>query len=360
MLILSRTRGANGQQTVKSWVVDDASGINWDEIEDSYSEIVEKEGLDNLKETDTVEFINRYPKKITVKKTWDIDLENLDKPDSIDAVVQEKKDGEWKNIALVELNDANDWQAEASVENKGDEYRVRELKEETALGSLVKNIRETISSSTGNTYNQVINTIKTEGGSYYNALPESVRKAIDEGEESLKKELDATSEDLYDKLIEQLGLTGADNRIVYDKDDDDKGENTANEVVYSVSEHESVVAGGTEPAHKTKYRVKYSKDKDGDTYTIDNKAILEIDVIKRWLFLGDVDDEDKPDKAYVVLMCKPDLKVLENVGSGSGYFIYLWCRMDHTDLCNRQGRQRLQLDTQSRGQQVHDGYSYGV
>ena len=312
MLILSRTRGANGQQTVKSWVVDDASGINWDEIEDSYSEIVEKEGLDNLKETDTVEFTNRYPKKITVKKTWDIDLENLDKPDSIDAVVQEKKDGEWKNVALVELNDANDWQAEASVENKGDEYRVRELKEETALGSLVKNIRETISSSTVDTYQQVINTIKTEGGSYYNALPESVRKAIDEGEESLKKELDATSENLYDKLIEQLGLTGVDNRIVYDKDDDDKGENTANEVVYSVEEHESIVAGGTEPAHKTKYRVKYSKDKDGDTYTIDNKAILEIDVIKRWLFLGDVDAEDKPDKAYVVLMCKPDPKVLEN------------------------------------------------
>ena len=313
LLILSRTRGFNGQQAVKSWVVDDTTGIDWDDIEGSYKELTSEDEKDvsALKETDTVEFTNRYPKIITVKKTWDIDLEKLDKPDSIEAVVQEKKDGKWKNVALVELNDDNDWQAEASLTNKGDEYRVRELKEETALGSLVKNIRETISSSTGDTYQQIIDKIKNEGASYYNALPESVRKAIDEGEESLKKELDATSEDLYDKLIEQLGLTGADNRIVYDKDDDDKGENTANEVVYSVEEHESVVAGGSEPAHKTKYRVKYSKDKNGDTYTIENKAILEIDVIKRWLALG-VKEEDMPKSAWVVLMCKPDPKVLKN------------------------------------------------
>ena len=60
-------------------------------------------------------------------------------------------------------------------------------------------------------------------------------------------------------------------------------------------------------------------EKDGDTFKITNKAILEIDVIKRWIGIG-VDDEDMPDSAWVVLMFnlaidKDDPKIQQAAGA---------------------------------------------
>ncbi|MBQ1685624.1 MAG: Cna B-type domain-containing protein, partial [Clostridia bacterium] len=80
----------------------------------------------------------------------------------------------------------------------------------------------------------------------------------------------------------------------------------------------SVLSGGTEDAHVTKYKVEYKKS--GSTYTITNMAILEIDVIKRWIGIG-VDDDDMPDSAWVVLMCSPKEGALDSasdLASGLG------------------------------------------
>ena len=127
--------------------------------------------------------------------------------------------------------------------------------------------------------------------------------------------------------MEKLDEVTSGNRIVYDKDDpevkkdddgkggddndgddeDDKPETNA--VRFHVKEKNSVVSGGKVDAHVTKYSVEY-KEEDG-TFTITNKAILEIDLIKRWLAVG-VDEEDMPDSAWVVLLFKPKKDALSN------------------------------------------------
>lgn len=96
-------------------------------------------------------------------------------------------------------------------------------------------------------------------------------------------------------------------RIVYDKGDSDKpsgddgdGDPETNTVRYLVGDHH------------TKYQVSYDGNtQDGvHSFSITNKAIVEVDVIKRWLTFG-VDDEDIPDSAWLVLMCTPKADALD-------------------------------------------------
>ncbi len=252
--------------------------------------------------TNIAEFVNRYP-SLTIEKEWDIDLEQKDRPDSIEAVVQKKKDGKWETVKLVKLDDDNDWKASLYIEgysSGSSDYRVRELREETALQELGGRLRELIVQGKEK-YDEWISILRTEGKTYWDSLPEDIRNAADEGYDSLLDKLGTTPNNLYEKLMELLSFASADARIVYDEDDSDKGE-TTNEVTYHVDEYVSVLSGGTEDAHVTKYKVEYKNS--GSTYTITNMAILEIDVIKRWIGIG-VDDDDMPDSAWVVLMCSP-------------------------------------------------------
>ena len=252
--------------------------------------------------TNIAEFVNRYP-SLTIEKEWDIDLEQKDRPDNIEAVVQKKKDGKWETVKLVKLDDDNDWKASLYIEgysSGSSDYRVRELREETALQELGGRLRELIVQGKEK-YDEWISILRTEGKTYWDSLPEDIRNAADEGYDSLLDKLGTTPNNLYEKLMELLSFASADARIVYDEDDSDKGE-TTNEVTYHVDEYVSVLSGGTEDAHVTKYKVEYKKS--GSTYTITNMAILEIDVIKRWIGIG-VDDDDMPDSAWVVLMCSP-------------------------------------------------------
>ena len=259
--------------------------------------------------TNIAEFVNRYP-SLTIEKEWDIDLEQKDRPDSIEAVVQKKKDGKWETVKLVKLDDDNDWKASLYIEgysSGSSDYRVRELREETALQELGGRLRELIVQGKEK-YDEWISILRTEGKTYWDSLPEDIRNAADEGYDSLLDKLGTTPNNLYEKLMELLSFASADARIVYDEDDSDKGE-TTNEVTYHVDEYVSVLSGGTEDAHVTKYKVEYKKS--GSTYTITNMAILEIDVIKRWIGIG-VDDDDMPDSAWVVLMCSPKEGALDS------------------------------------------------
>lgn len=77
-----------------------------------------------------------------VEKSWFIDLEQNDKPDSIDVLLQSKKtdggDDEWQDIETKTLNRGNSWECYFSApkytyDDEGRkliQYRVRELKEE--------------------------------------------------------------------------------------------------------------------------------------------------------------------------------------------------------------------------------------
>ncbi|MBR0342227.1 MAG: Cna B-type domain-containing protein, partial [Oscillospiraceae bacterium] len=295
--------GISGVET-KSWVVDDLNNINLDEAEES----------------DTVTFTNKYP-NATVKKEWDIDLEDKDRPESIQVLVQKKsKDNEddkdkWTDVKVIELSEENDWEAKFFREDDSAEYRVRELKEENALTNLINELRTMIKGSASASYEDIINKIK--GSEYYNKLPEGVRNAADQGKDKLIKELGTTEAKLYDKLIETLDLAAAADRVVYDEKDSDKPKGKdgkddpeTNAVRYHVDDHH------------TKYQVSYEDEKDDENeevqnYTITNKAIVEVDVIKRWVTFG-VEDEDIPDSAWLVLMCKPNPEALESAKSIPG------------------------------------------
>ena len=310
LVLIAKTHDGEDGWKFTSWVKE-ADGS---EDNDSFfaggtiDEVVsENDQLDDLK-SDTVTFTNLCP-SILVEKTWDIDLERKDRPDSIEVVVQKNSGGSWENVKLLELNEENDWKQgvffDDDPEGK-DTYRVRELKEESGLADLIRNLKGIISGGATDTFDYVWSSIKDSD--YYDTLPDNLKNAGEEGEARLREALGAGTEDLYDKLIEQLGLSTADSRIVYDKNDSDNSEEETNEITYQVDGYVSVISGivGT---HKTKYRVTYVSD--GRKHTIDNKAILDIDIVKKWYSWG-VEDEDMPDSAWLVLMCKPSAGVLDN------------------------------------------------
>ena len=254
---------------------------------------------------------------LNVEKDWDIDLEGNDRPDSVQMLVQAEDNGTWQNMQMVTLSSDNGWKAAANVpqyrakdgEKEEIEYRVRELKEESLYNEFMSGIKDLVEQGK-DTYDEWLETLKTEGVFY--ALPADVRTAAEESYESLLETLNATTQNLYDKLIAVLEFEAVGIRVVYDEDDDDKPDGddvTANRVTYNVGEYTSVVSGGTVDAHATTYQVKY--ENSGNDYTVTNQAIQVIDLYKRWIQLG-ADDDDMPDSAWLVLMCKPSSGALDN------------------------------------------------
>ncbi len=190
---------------------------------------------------------------LKAEKKWDIDLEGKDHPDSVEIIAQKKIGDKWETIGTAQLSDENEWKTNIPVAEKpgGDtQYRVRELKAKSAMES----------------------------------------------------------------ITEPLGITETEKRIVYDKDDNDKpqsdeDDNTTNIVIYKVESYTSALTG-EEKSHKTEYMVSY-KEEDG-TYTVTNKAIIGVDIVKNWFRAGDVDEEDMPDSVWLVLMCSPKAGALDN------------------------------------------------
>ena len=277
---------------------------------------------------------------LKIEKKWDIDILGNDRPDSIEVLVQKKTgsgDSEkWVTVELVELKEDGDWKHECYLplkqkkEGSEDEtedivYRVRELKGD---GGILKMLQDKVNEYAGQgkeKFDEWIGDIKTNAKDLFDSLPDSLKDAANESFDKLAQELDAKESQVYKKLLEKLQFYSAEKRIVYDKDDkdkpkkkdDDDKEPETNVVTFKVKEKTSVT-GDQEDAHETKYKVKYSK-KDGEegegaTYFIGNQAILEIDVVKRWLMLGDADDEDKPDSVWLVLLFKLDEDMVEKAG----------------------------------------------
>ena len=199
-------------------------------------------------------------KRVNIEKKWDIDLEGKDHPDSIDVAVQKKNGEKWETVEVVSLSEETEWKAEVNTweaANSKAEFRVRELKD--------KGLTDQID-------------------------PDSVTK-----------------------------------RIVYDKGDEDKPkgddgkEIKTNSVTYKVSGYESVVEGGEVGAHTPTYLVSYKSEKtdNGFSFTITNKAVMDVDVAKSWFAPG-VDEADMPDSAWLVLMCSPKAGALDNASDLAG------------------------------------------
>ena len=262
-------------------------------------------------------------RKLNIEKKWDIDIEGKDRPESIEVAVQEKKDGKWEDVRTITLNEDNDWKKTVVLPKyryDGDDedeidYRVRELREQTLYGQFMGSIRDLVVSGKDK-YDEWTNKLKNEGQKYYNMLPDFVKEAMDESYESLCSALSVADDEvnkLYDRLMELLDDGSGGERIVHDKDDSDKGENEkTNRVTYNVSSYNSVVSGGEVSNHSTVYKVKY--DADGDDVTITNQAIQIIDLHKWWIPIN-VDDDDMPDSAWLVLMVKPSSGAVDNAQS---------------------------------------------
>ena len=227
---------------------------------------------------------NSRSNTFTVEKKWDIDLLGNDRPDSIRVAIQKKEEEDtWKTVKVVELSSDNSWKLDVSVPEGT--YRAREMQEDTALDEIIQKIDNV----TKQTYGNWITSIKESGKEYWSGLPESIRSAADKGYDELCDAVGAQGEDLRTKMIELLGAAKADSKIVEAGDE--------SYVSYHVPERTT----STEGAHQTKYLVKY-EDKD-NSCIITNQAILEIDVIKRWLELNGA---KKPDKVVVVLLASID------------------------------------------------------
>lgn len=262
-------------------------------------------------------------RKLNIEKKWDIDIEGKDRPDSIEVAVQEKKDGKWEDVRTITLNEDNDWKKTVVLPKyryDGDDeeeidYRVRELREQTLYSQFMGSIRDLVVSGKDK-YDEWTNKLKTEGEKYYNMLPDFVKEAMDESYESLCSALSVADDEvnkLYDRLMELLDDGSGGERLVHDKDDSDKGENEkTNRVTYNVGSYNSVVSGGEVSNHSTVYKVKY--DADGDDITITNQAIQIIDLHKWWIPIN-VDDDDMPDSAWLVLMVKPSAGAVDNANS---------------------------------------------
>ena len=256
LVVVAKTTDDDGNPAFKSWVgeVDSSDDPSQEAVDGDASETAEERAALAAMaggQSSTATFTNAYP-GVTVEKKWDIDLEGKDRPDSVHAIVQKKEGSSWKSVELVELSADNDWKVSARVD--GD---------------------------------------------------------TDSGAEFRVRELREAT--VYDTVT----LANNDELIVYDEDDSDKPtgkDATTNEVVFSVGAYTSAVTG-EEAAHKTKYKVDYDDGDDSDnSFTIENKAVLEIDNIKRWIGIG-VDDDDMPDSAYLVLLCKPKEGALDAAGS---------------------------------------------
>ena len=262
-------------------------------------------------------------RKLNIEKKWDIDIEGKDRPESIEVAVQEKKGDKWEDVRTITLNEDNDWKKTVALPKyryDGDDeeeidYRVRELREQTLYSQFMSSIRDLVVSGKEK-YDEWTNKLKTEGQKYYNMLPDFVKEAMDESYEALCSALSVADDEvnkLYDRLMELLDDGSGGERIVHDKDDSDKGKDEkTNRVTYNVSGYNSVVSGGEVSNHSTVYKVKY--DEDGDDVTITNQAIQIIDLHKWWIPIN-VDDDDMPDSAWLVLMVKPSSGAVDNASS---------------------------------------------
>ena len=237
-------------------------------------------------------------------------------------VVQEKSGDKWQTVKTLDLSGENSWKVSLTLPSKRTEngqttaieYRVRELREETAFFELMNRLKSLIQGGKDK-YDEWIGQLRTDGKSYWDSLPADIRTAADNGYDALIDKLNATPENLYQKLMDKLNNAMAEMRIVYDSKDPDKKESSdknyePNRVSYHVGEYTSALSGKTD-AHVTRYKVDYKKS--GSTYQITNQAILEIDNVKRWIGIG-VDDKDMPEAAWLVLLYKPKEGALDNAG----------------------------------------------
>ncbi len=262
----------------------------------------------------------------TAKKEWDIDMEDKDRPKSIQVVLQRSSynDGKrimheyyqrdpsilWKSVDIIELNEENNWTAQFDpvplyeLDEYGKthkyKYRVRELREATEEeqeNSLEDANKRVVPNRWDLDNIRLVDVLKDKLTSFdtYWSLPLT--------EDGIK-----------------AWLAGYATDALFHPP----------EVAFTVPEYTNLV-GETVEEHETRYQVEYEEE-EGDedenprktTVTIKNTAILSINIYKRWIGLGNTTSDDIPDTVYIALLSRPQQSYLEHLPATVQRYAGLW------------------------------------
>ena len=282
-------------------------------------------------QNDQVDIVLETGNKTTysVRKEWDIDFENKDRPGEIEVLLQAQHYDTpfytWEGVQAVTLNAENNWSAafdevpryEADEEGNIREirYRIRELKmpPDGAGGG-------------GNPQDQ--------GQNPENIFPENLAEVVQQGDGLLQPDGGAMAEysrrvvpDEYD--IDNIHVWAVIKNRFENKQDlwqvgVDYIKGMAGSalfpepyVTYKVPAYNTIV-GEHVDEHETKYRVTYKMD--GTEMTITNTAVWDTAVYKRWIMLGDA---KTPDSVYLVLLSRVKKEYVEYFGLPANYNLWL-------------------------------------
>ena len=248
---------------------------------------------------------------LSVKKEWDIDYENKDKPESVEVVLEalfysRVNDNSletteiWLPVQILTLSDENNWQADFDPmprfeagdsddpnDRKEIRYRIRELKVDSEDGQnedeetrLLKAVLRVVHARNDLDRSEVLEMI---GDNF---------SRVDEYFEALSDP---------EAYLERLGK---------------KDKAPLPYVTYEVPAYTSSV-GERIDEHETKYIVEYSEEED--TTTIRNTAVLDISAYKRWINLT---DEETPDSVWLILQSRVKEEYLSLTGEAGDRIPY--------------------------------------
>ena len=262
----------------------------------------------------------------TVRKVWDIDLESKDKPESIDVLLQVKRDKmtalSWSGYRKATLNAANNWTYTF------EDVPAKALNEDGEIVDLTYRIRELKAKAPGGGGGGEGGGGGGEGGGGNPLDDEDAEDAVVQNEDGLYiPDRGALAEESKRVVPARFDL---DNVRIWEAV---KGNMTdigkvwefeptldyvmliakggvfpKPQVSYKVEEYETNY-GKHVDAHTTRYEVEYSED--GHTTTITNTAILSFNIYKRWIMLG---EEKVPDFALLTLLYRPEEEFREHTG----------------------------------------------
>ena len=242
---------------------------------------------------------SRFTRKLSVKKEWDIDYADQDRPESIEVVLQcqhystgffcwETMTNPDGTVMMAVLSPANNWsytfrevpkyEVNAKGETKEIKYRIRELRSAENPAGADEDI-QLIGQSDG--------LMHVDPGPGKELSKRVVPARFDLDNIHI---WDLVKDRPFDELWQISGdisfLTRIGKKVAFPNPT----------VVYHVDEYTTPVGEQVE-AHDTKYQVNY-EEKD-DLTTITNTAVMDMAIYKRWqLMLGDA---EPPDEVWVML-----------------------------------------------------------
>ncbi|MDO5132074.1 MAG: Cna B-type domain-containing protein [Eubacteriales bacterium] len=271
----------------------------------------------------------------TVRKEWDIDFENKDKPESIEVLLQAQYYNSgyfsWEGVQKVRLSEENNWEhtfeevPKYEMNAKGEmvpiKYRIRELKENSEGGG--GDAQEEGNPAEGLADGEVGNVGVVQGseGLFH---PDSSRFAGDSRRVVPSRwDLDNTYvwATIKNMTTDWNELWQFEPTMEYLKRFAKSAIFPEPSVTYKVNEYTTAV-GEHVDEHRTKYMVEYDTSDDGLTTTIKNTAMMDMTMYKRWIMLGDAEE---PEYVYLALCYRVDERYRQYIGGGAAEkFVGLW------------------------------------